>query len=372
MSKMRDCRQRVKDPVIPASDGVLANEGNVIPRDGLEESDLFIDGDLEQEDSDLEPVALAGHSFAGLEAEPEFEGVIDIAPGVRLDVGVANQVQRSRTFVQSLIEQGYVLVNGTCKKANYKVRPGDQVYVCIPRAKPLNVKPQDIPIDILYEDEDVVVVNKPAGMVVHPAPGSWDKTLVNALLFHCRSLSGINGVLRPGIVHRIDKDTSGILVVAKNDEAHQALAEQIKAHRVKRRYVAIVHGVVAENSGTIDAPIGRDPKERKRMAVVFQNSKPAVTHYRVLERFRAFTFLEAHLETGRTHQIRVHMHYINHPVLGDPLYGPKRNVFGLEGQMLHAATLGFIHPRTREYLEFEAELPPVFAGVLEKLRRGDF
>lgn len=296
--------------------------------------------------------------------------VLELAPGLRLDVGLTEALGKSRSFVQSLIEEKRVLVDGAPKKANYKVRGGDKIEVEIPPPKLLEVRSEAINLDILFEDEDVIVVNKPQGMVVHPAPGAWTGTLVNALLAYCRNLSGINGVLRPGIVHRIDKDTSGVLVVAKNDLAHQKLAAQIKEHSITRKYRAIVHGTILEPSGTVKAPIGRDPSERKRMAVVFRNSKEAVTHYRVLERFQDFTYLEARLETGRTHQIRVHMAYLKHPVLGDPLYGPKRNPFGLTGQMLHALHLGFKHPRTEEWVEFEAPLPPLFLEVLDKLKNG--
>lgn len=293
----------------------------------------------------------------------------ELPEGVRLDIGVTELIGKTRSYVQTLISDGMVEVNGAVKKANYKIRPGDKVKVVIPPPKELLVEAENIPLDIVYEDEDVLVVNKPQGMVVHPAPGSWTGTLVNALLYHCRNLSGINGVLRPGIVHRIDKDTSGLLVVAKNDQAHQGLAAQIKEHSMARKYIALVHGVVLESTGTIDAPIGRDTADRKKMAVTFHNSKTAVTHYHVLERFHDFTYLRAKLETGRTHQIRVHMAYLKHPVLGDPLYGPRRNPFGLEGQMLHAEHLGFVHPQTGEWLEFTVEPPEIFTKLLEELRR---
>jgi len=292
----------------------------------------------------------------------------ELEEGIRLDVGVTDVLGKSRSFVQGLIAQECVKVNGSPKKANYKVHKGDKIEVEIPTLRESTAGPENIPLEILYEDEDVLVVNKRQGMVVHPAPGAWTGTLVNALLYHCHNLSGINGVLRPGIVHRIDKDTSGILVVAKNDIAHQGLAAQLKAHTMDRKYLALVHGVVVEPSGTVDAPIGRDPSNRKRMAVVLQNSKTAVTHYTVLERFRDTTYLEVRLETGRTHQIRVHMVYVKHPVLGDPVYGTRKNPFGLHGQMLHAAHLGFEHPRSGEWMEFEAPVPKAFAIVLEKLR----
>ena len=305
--------------------------------------------------------------FSGSPQSAELE-TFELKEGIRLDVGVTDVLGKSRSFVQGLIAQECVKVNGTPKKANYKVRQGDKIAVEIPTLRESSADPENIPLDILYEDEDVLVVNKRQGMVVHPAPGAWTGTMVNALLYHCHNLSGINGVLRPGIVHRIDKDTSGILVVAKNDIAHQGLAAQLKAHTMARKYRALVHGIVLEPSGTVDAPIGRDPSNRKRMAVVMHHSKPAVTHYSVLERFSETTYLEVRLETGRTHQIRVHMLYVKHPVLGDPVYGSKKNQFGLSGQMLHAAHLGFEHPRSGKWMEFDAPLPKVFSLLLEKLR----
>jgi 23S rRNA pseudouridine1911/1915/1917 synthase len=287
----------------------------------------------------------------------------------RLDVFVTNSlVKHTRSFVQKLIEDGRVQVNQRKVKANFRLATGQEIVVQVPAPEPLNVVAEDIPLDIVYEDEHLLVVNKKQGMVVHPAAGNYSGTLVNALLYHCQDLSGINGVLRPGIVHRIDKDTSGLLVVAKSELAHLGLAEQIKAHTVNRRYKALVHGVMPEPRGTIDAPIGRDPKDRKKMAVVHTNSKTAVTHYTVLERFREFSYIEAKLETGRTHQIRVHMTYINHPVVGDPLYGPRKNKFDLAGQALHAATLGFVHPATKEYLEFSAPLPDYFKELISAIR----
>lgn len=293
----------------------------------------------------------------------------ELPEGIRLDVGVTEAIGKTRTYVQTLISEGRVEVNGGVKKANYKTRPGDKVKVTIPPPRELSVEAENIPLDIVYEDEDVLVVNKAQGMVVHPAPGSWTGTLVNALHYHCQTLSGINGVLRPGIVHRIDKDTSGLLVVAKNDQAHQGLAAQVKEHSMARKYIALVHGVVLESTGAVDAPIGRDVSDRKKMAVTFHNSKEAVTHYHVLERFHDFTYLRAKLETGRTHQIRVHMAYLKHPVLGDPLYGPKKNPFELVGQMLHAEHLGFVHPRTGEWMEFTVQPPEVFTSILEQIRK---
>lgn len=291
--------------------------------------------------------------------------------GVRLDVlisGLAGELTRSR--VQKLITGGMVTVNGSPAKSNYKVKEGDRVRVEIPVPEPLEVSAEEIPLDIVYEDGDVLVVNKPQGMVVHPAAGNYSGTLVNALLEHCDDLSGINGVIRPGIVHRIDKDTSGLLVVAKNDRAHLELARQIKEHSVSRRYLALVHGNITEPKGVIDAPVGRDPRDRKKMAVVTRNSKPAVTRYTVLERLDGFTLVECALETGRTHQIRVHMAYIGHPVAGDPVYGPKKNPLGLAGQALHAFELGFRHPANGEYREFKAEIPEYFTELLNRLRQG--
>ncbi|WP_208601774.1 RluA family pseudouridine synthase [Parageobacillus thermantarcticus] len=276
----------------------------------------------------------------------------------------------SRSKVQQWIKDQLVTVNDQHVKANYKCSAGDIVVVRLPEPEPLYVEPENIPLDIYYEDADVLVVNKPRGMVVHPAPGHMRGTLVNALLAHCHDLSGINGVLRPGIVHRIDKDTSGLLMVAKNDMAHQALVDQLVKKTVTRKYKAIVHGVIPHDYGTIDAPIGRDKRDRKKMTVTEENGKEAVTHFRVLERFRQYTFIECQLETGRTHQIRVHMKYIGYPLAGDPQYGPRKTL-PINGQALHAGVLGFNHPRTGEYLEFEAPLPPEFERLLQLLRKGD-
>lgn len=290
---------------------------------------------------------------------------------MRLDVFlVAQLVTVSRSRISALIKENRVMVNGKSVKAGYALDKGDVIEVDIPKEQPLTVLPATIPLDIVYEDHDVVVVNKPRGMVVHPAPGSRDNTLVNALIAHCDDLSGINGVLRPGIVHRIDKDTSGLLLVAKNDIAHNSLARQLKNHTVRRVYEAIVCGVVAEPQGIVDCPIGRHPSERKKMAVTEKNSKPAVTHYLVLERFTDYTHIELKLETGRTHQIRVHMKYIGYPLLGDPVYGKgEKNPFRFAGQALHARTIGFLHPVSGEYLEFSVEPPEDMQNVLSQLRK---
>ncbi|GAA0364848.1 RluA family pseudouridine synthase [Bacillus horti] len=267
----------------------------------------------------------------------------------------AEQSEWSRSQIQQWIKDGLVTVNDKSVKANYKLKMGDLIVVRILPPKELSIEPEDIPLHIVFEDEDVIVVNKQRGLVVHPAPGHYSGTLVNGLLYHCKDLSGINGILRPGIVHRIDKDTSGLLMVAKNDQAHAALAEQLKEHTTIRKYMAIVHGQVKHDKGTIDAPIGRDPKNRQQMSVV-KEGKPAVTHFTVLERWLNFTLVELQLETGRTHQIRVHMKYIGHPLAGDPKYGPSKTL-PIDGQALHAQALGFKHPRTDQDLYFEAPLP---------------
>ncbi|SFA38759.1 ribosomal large subunit pseudouridine synthase D [Anoxybacillus pushchinoensis] len=287
--------------------------------------------------------------------------------GERIDKVIAElNEQWSRSQVQQWLKEGHVLVNGKAVKPNYKCHVDDEVTISIPDPEPLHVEPEHIPLDIYYEDADVLVVNKPRGMVVHPAPGHMRGTLVNALLAHCKDLSGINGVLRPGIVHRIDKDTSGLLMVAKNDLAHESLVNQLVNKTVTRKYEAIVHGVIPHDYGTIDAPIGRDPRDRQSMAVV-ENGKEAVTHFRVLERFDHYTFVECQLETGRTHQIRVHMKYIGYPLAGDPKYGPRKTL-PLDGQALHAGVLGFYHPRTGEYMQFKAPLPHEFERLLDMLR----
>ncbi|MEG6587981.1 RluA family pseudouridine synthase [Paenibacillus barengoltzii] len=273
----------------------------------------------------------------------------------------------SRSQIQLWIEAGNLVVNGASVKANYKLAEGDRIVLVIPEAEPTEIVPEDIPLDIYYEDSDVIVVNKPRGMVVHPAPGHNSGTLVNALMFHCKDLSGINGELRPGIVHRIDKDTSGLIMAAKNDKAHASLAAQLKAHTVTRKYYALVHGKVSHDQGTVDAPIGRDPHDRKMYTVIERNSKHAVTHFQVAERFGDYTLLELKLETGRTHQIRVHMKFIGHPLVGDPLYGRSKGI-KMDGQALHAAVLGFDHPEDGRYLEFSAPIPADMEDVLQSLR----
>lgn len=289
--------------------------------------------------------------------------------GVRIDRFLTDNIPEiTRSAVQKIIDEENVTVNGEVVSKNYKCRVGDNVDVTVPDAKPLGAVGQNIPIDVVYEDEHLLVVNKPKGMVVHPANGNPDGTLVNALLYHCGdSLSGINGVIRPGIVHRIDKDTSGLLIVAKSDKAHIGLAQQIKEHSFSRAYEAVVYGNIKEDSGTVCQPIGRDTKDRKRMAVTMKNSKPATTHYEVIKRYGDFTHVRCVLETGRTHQIRVHMAYLGHPVAGDAVYGPRKVITRLNGQCLHAKHIGFVHPITNEYLEFESDLPEYFTSFLNYL-----
>ncbi|AVK83082.1 RluA family pseudouridine synthase [Lysinibacillus sp. B2A1] len=287
--------------------------------------------------------------------------------GERIDKALSSvQSEWSRTQIGNWIAEGIVKVNGDAVKAKYKVKVGDLVEIDVPEAEPLDVIAENLDLDIVYEDADVLVVNKPKGMVVHPAPGHMTGTLVNGLMYHCKDLSGINGILRPGIVHRIDKDTSGLLMVAKNDTAHESLVNQLVNKTVTRKYTALVHGHIAHDKGTIDAPIGRDQKDRQKQAVV-DKGKHAVTHFQVVDRFGDYTLLECRLETGRTHQIRVHMNYIGYPLVGDPKYGPKKTIdFG--GQVLHAGILGFNHPTTGEYLEFEAPLPADYKQLLNDLR----
>ena len=292
------------------------------------------------------------------------------AAGSRLDKYLSEQLEDyTRTFLQKRIEEGQVLVNDKPVTSKYKVQQGDRLHVTIPEAVEVDIVAEDIPIDIFYEDEALLIINKPQGMVVHPAPGNYTGTLVNALLYHCKEgLSGINGEIRPGIVHRIDKDTSGLLMIAKNDKAHLALSEQLKDHNITRKYHAIVYGHFKEEEGVVEKPLGRSPKDRKKMAIV-ADGRYAKTHYRVLEQFKGFTHLELTLYTGRTHQIRVHMASIGHPLLGDPVYGPTKKVFGLDQQMLHAKVLGFTHPFTDEEMMFESPLPSYFLKIIDKLRK---
>ena len=291
--------------------------------------------------------------------------------GARLDSYLARCLNGvSRSYLQKLIGEQLILVNQKTVKANYKVKAGDTLLVQIPEAAPIDILPEPMELHIVYEDSDLLVVNKPAGLVVHPAHDHYSGTLVNGLLAHCTDLSGINGKMRPGIVHRIDKDTSGLLMIAKNDLAHQHLAAQLKSHSIKRAYYALVQGVISEPAGLVDAPIGRHETERKKMAVTLKNSKEARTHYYVKERFHHHTFIECRLETGRTHQIRVHMAYLGHPLVGDPLYGTRKNNLDFPGQALHAYALGFQHPRTGEQLYFEAPLPEHFQSVLKNLAQG--
>ena len=290
--------------------------------------------------------------------------------GERLDKYISMLfAEQSRSFFQKLIKDGHVSVNNKLEKANYRLKLEDFVQIEITDAVEAQIQPENIPLDILYEDEDLLVVNKPKGMVVHPSAGHYTGTLVNAVMYHCKnSLSGINGEIRPGIVHRIDMDTTGSLIVCKNDESHLAIAEQIKIHSINRIYRGIVCGVVKEEEGTIHAPIGRHPIDRKKMAINEKNGKDAITHYKVLERFEKYTYMEFKLETGRTHQIRVHMASIGHPLLGDPLYSNGKSSYKLQGQTLHAMTIGFIHPKTGKYIEISAPLPEYFEKILRDNR----
>ena len=290
-----------------------------------------------------------------------------VAAGLRLDKAVADLTELSRGLANEQIKNGQILVNGEAKKAKYAVKEGDVISYEVPDPEVVEYVAEDLPLEIVYQDEDVAVVNKPQGMVVHPSAGHTSGTLVNALMYHIKDLSGINGVLRPGIVHRIDKDTSGLLMIAKNDQAHLALADELKDKKSLRKYWAIVHGNLPNDRGVIEAPIGRSEKDRKKQAVTAKG-KPALTRFQVLERFGDYTLVELQLETGRTHQIRVHMAYIGHPVAGDEVYGPRKTLKG-HGQFLHARTLGFTHPRTGEVLEFTAEAPAIFLETLEKLKK---
>lgn len=287
---------------------------------------------------------------------------------VRLDVFLANQLEGlSRAYIQKLIANTNITVNGKPSKSNYKLRTLDKIEVCIPPAEIMEVKPENIPLDIIYEDDHIIVINKPRGMVVHPAVGNYNGTLVNALLYHCSDLSGINGTIRPGIVHRLDKDTSGVMVAAKNDKAHASLALQIKERIASRRYLAIVHGNIKEEQGVINAPIGRHPIDRQKMSVTFTNSKEAITNFRVIYRFGDYSFVECKLLTGRTHQIRVHMAYIGHPVVGDPKYGPQRPHFNILGQALHSTELTLNHPVSEKKMIFSAPLPSDMQEIIDSL-----
>ena len=297
--------------------------------------------------------------------------VEDVDAGKRLDSFLAekNTAKYTRSFIGKMIEENLVLYNGKPSKASTKIKTGDRIELFEKEPEPLAVKGEEIPLEIIYEDDDLMVINKPRGMVVHPAPGHTSGTLVNAVLSHAgESLSSINGVLRPGIVHRIDKDTSGLILVCKNDFSHKALAKQLEEHSITRRYHAICSGRLKEEQGTVSAPIGRDEKNRKQQAINYKHGKEAITHYRLLENLQNASLLECRLETGRTHQIRVHMKSIGHPLLGDPLYGPKKNLYAIKGQALHAMVLGFVHPRSGEYMEFSADYPEDFQKLLNKLR----
>lgn len=301
------------------------------------------------------------------------EIVFDASPEMedeRIDKCISHYLESlSRSYIQKIIKEGNVFVNDQIVKANYKVKADDKIRFLIPDCEEPDIPAQNIPLDILYEDKDILIVNKPKDMVVHPAPGHYEGTLVNAIMYHCKDdLSGINGVLRPGIVHRIDKDTTGSIIICKNDDAHNAIAEQLKDHSITRKYRAIVHGRISQDDGVIDAPIGRHPTERKKMAINDKNGKRAITHYQVLERFDKYTYIECQLETGRTHQIRVHMTSIGHPLLGDEVYCNAKTPFKLNGQTLHAMTIGFIHPTTKQYVEYEAPIPDYFSELLRKLR----
>ncbi len=292
--------------------------------------------------------------------------------GMRADVALAQLLEITRSNMQKLLEEGRAVRGQKVIKSNYRVKAGEEILVNLPEPQPLDVQPEDIPLDIIYEDDDVVVVNKARGMVVHPAAGNYNGTLVNALLYHCKNLSGINGVIRPGIVHRLDKDTSGIMICAKNDSAHLSLSEQIQSKTAQRTYLAVVRGNVKNDSGIIETQIARDKNDRKKMAVVTEGGRQAITEYEVAERFGKYTVVKCRLKTGRTHQIRVHMEYLGYPLVGDPKYSPMKTPFAINGQALHSLTLSFTHPRTGERLTFEAPLPEDMKKILTRLRLGQF
>ncbi len=308
----------------------------------------------------------------GTDCEQEKLIIDEQYAGQRADIALAALLDISRSNMQKLLEEGLVVRGSKVLKSNYKLKVGEEVCISLPELQPLDVQPENIPLDIIYEDEDVVVVNKARGMVVHPAAGNYNGTLVNALLFHCKNLSGINGVIRPGIVHRLDKDTSGIMICAKNDAAHLSLSKQIQEKTAKRTYLAVVRGNIKTDSGVIDTQIARDKNDRKKMAVVKEGGRNAVTEYEVLERFGKYTIVCCRLRTGRTHQIRVHMEYLGYPLVGDPKYSPMKVPFSIQGQALHSQTLEFIHPRTGEELSFEAPLPEDMQKIVTRLRLGQF
>ena len=308
----------------------------------------------------------------GISDEREILTITENEAGQRADVVLAAMLELTRSNMQKLLDEGRAVKGTKVIKSNYKVKLGDEIIVNLPEPQPLDVQPENIPLDIIYEDEDVVVVNKARGMVVHPAAGNYSGTLVNALLYHCKNLSGINGVIRPGIVHRLDKDTSGIMICAKNDAAHVSLSEQIQSKTAQRTYLAVVRGNIKTDSGVIETQISRDKDDRKKMAVVKEGGRNAITEYEVVERFGKYTIVKCKLKTGRTHQIRVHMEYLGYPLVGDPKYSPMKTPFSINGQALHSLTLAFDHPRTGERMEFEAKLPEDLHKIVTRLRLGQF
>ena len=308
----------------------------------------------------------------GISDEREILTITENEAGQRADVVLAAMLELTRSNMQKLLDEGRAVKGTKVIKSNYKLKLGDEIIVTLPEPQPLDVQPENIPLDIIYEDEDIVVVNKARGMVVHPAAGNYSGTLVNALLYHCKNLSGINGVIRPGIVHRLDKDTSGIMICAKNDAAHVSLSEQIQSKTAQRTYLAVVRGNIKTDSGVIETQISRDKDDRKKMAVVKEGGRNAITEYEVVERFGKYTIVKCKLKTGRTHQIRVHMEYLGYPLVGDPKYSPMKTPFSINGQALHSLTLAFDHPRTGERMEFEAKLPEDLHKIVTRLRLGQF